>query len=168
MNPHSTPGSLFLTPRAPNGRRLPARARRHHHMRASEDADISPREFLDRTDVPRSLSGQITPERAVSAIMNQTGGIPRYDVKPRQETPGGARETKAPDVPQSRPGPAGPGIVPAPQNSPRFDQAVGIGEQMREMPWWIHPPVKPYSFHSHGETGFGLQGSFPLGKKPKP
>jgi hypothetical protein len=40
MNPHSTPGSLFLTPRAPNGKRLPARAR--HHMRGSEDAPPPP------------------------------------------------------------------------------------------------------------------------------
>ncbi|WP_395741112.1 hypothetical protein [Prosthecobacter sp.] len=35
MNHSYTPGSLFLTPRAPNGKRLSARAR--HHMRGSED-----------------------------------------------------------------------------------------------------------------------------------
>jgi hypothetical protein len=54
MNHPYTPGSLFLTPRAPNGKRLPARARHRHHMRASEDKKAvgAPKEML-------GLSGQM-------------------------------------------------------------------------------------------------------------
>ncbi|WP_395741109.1 hypothetical protein [Prosthecobacter sp.] len=65
MNPHYTPGSLFLTPRAPNGKRLPARARHHHHhhMRASEDKKPDP-----TSQEMQGLGGQMRQE-------NPAGGM---------------------------------------------------------------------------------------------
>ncbi len=86
MNPSQKPRSLCFTPRTPWGR-YPQHRTGQNYLRASEDEqpDISPKEYLDRAGVPRSLSGQTTPER-VEEIQDESIRLPSYSM-PRLEAP---------------------------------------------------------------------------------